>query len=204
MNTKKLGQMLMILGFAFAVVAIYYAYQPYSLRWKYADVIGRAILRGGYSDELGDWRFMFAVFEERKRNFGIAAAVTTFIGFAIVYSSKGGSTRKCSFCAEEIQIEAMLCKHCGKEQPSLEHQEQEKAHSAGSRRNEKIETGAAPAETAIQEKLKAAIDRSNSFLKKNPGYLICGESEWICPKCSAINSNEKHACWNCATGKPQG
>jgi len=118
MNFNKFGWYLVYLGILFGFVAGVFAYIPYNLRWEYAEAIMKSIRGDGA--KLWQMQDEFATYARFKLGFGLGGAVTLFIGTAMIFSSKENSAENCKsclFCKETIKLDALICKHCGKDQP---------------------------------------------------------------------------------------
>ncbi len=119
MNFKKFGWYLVYLGGIFGLVAALFAWMPYNMRWEHFNAISRATL-GGDSSALFAIERQFETYKVVEIGFGIAAAITLFIGAAMIFSSRdvlAEESKLCPYCKERIKLDALLCKHCGKEQP---------------------------------------------------------------------------------------
>jgi cytochrome oxidase assembly protein ShyY1 len=87
-DVKKFGEMVAALGGFFGLIAAYYAIKPKTMDKAYVKALQEAIALGGYSDKLADIHMQFEHFEQMSIWFGIAAAVTIFIGVALRLSAK--------------------------------------------------------------------------------------------------------------------
>jgi hypothetical protein len=117
MDFKKLGRYLVGLGLTLGLVCIYYAWLPYDMRWVEFEAIKDATMRGGYSPKLADINQQFELYGQRKYGFGIASAVITFLGVAIISSSKPSVSESdaswtCPTC-EVSNPTGHGCKLCG-------------------------------------------------------------------------------------------
>jgi len=114
MNFKKFGWYLVFLGGIFGLIAALFAWMPYNMRWEsYNAIVSRD------DSKYFEIQRQFATFGMLKIGFGIASAITMFLGAALIFSSDDVSpeeSKLCPYCKERIKLDALLCKHCGKEQ----------------------------------------------------------------------------------------
>lgn len=118
MDFKKLGWYIVGLGSILAVVCGYFAWLPYDMRWEHFEGIKDSIARGGgYSPKLAAIEEKFEIFNQLKFGFGIASAVITFLGVAIISSSKPSESKSDSFwtclTCEVSNPTGHGCKLCG-------------------------------------------------------------------------------------------
>jgi RNA polymerase subunit RPABC4/transcription elongation factor Spt4 len=132
MDVKKFGGMIAALGAIFGVMAFYHFMKRRIVEQDpaYINAIVESVALG-YSTKLADFHIQVAQLDRMSYWFGIAAAVTIFIGLTLYMSAKSqvtldtsrlstGMAKKCPFCAELIMTDALICKHCGKDQPVQE------------------------------------------------------------------------------------
>ncbi len=128
MNFKKLGWYLVALGVILGVASAVFAWLPYDMRWEHFRAIAAATSRGETSDLYRIER-QFEAYGQFKVGFGIAAAITIFLGAAVIASAKPPSSRKdgtsdsdtwtCSTC-QVSNPSGHGCKLCGEMQKSTE------------------------------------------------------------------------------------
>ncbi len=118
LSFNKFSGYLVGLGCIFAIVAGVYAWMPYNMRWEEVSAYREAL--NGSPSRLYEMRRLFETYESFKIGFGIASLITLFLGFALKRSSSGLSPEEsvlCPYCKERIKLGALVCKHCGKDQP---------------------------------------------------------------------------------------
>lgn len=118
MNFNQFGRYLVYLGCIFGIAAAVFAWIPYNLRWEESRAISESI--HGNPSKLYEIRLQFETYGQFKVGFGIASVITLFLGFAMRSSSGDVSpeeSKLCPYCKERVKLDALLCKHCGKEQP---------------------------------------------------------------------------------------
>ncbi|OYU12618.1 MAG: hypothetical protein CFE38_06360 [Comamonadaceae bacterium PBBC1] len=127
MDFKKFGWMLIILGGSLGVVAAYHAMIPYINRWDDFKVISDATMAGYRTREYIEMKAERATDAQRVFGFGWAAAVTVFLGLALIFSSKKSSSTKspstfaqsektywvCGKCNETTETAKNTCWSCG-------------------------------------------------------------------------------------------
>lgn len=119
MNFNKFGWYLVYLGGIFGLVAALFAWMPHNMRWEHYEAI-RSATFGGDTSTLFRIERQFEIYGMVKIGFAIACAITLFIGAAMILSSgelSPDDTKECPHCKESIKLDALICKHCGKEQP---------------------------------------------------------------------------------------
>ena len=85
MNVKKFGWLIAGLGVILGLVAAWFAYLPYDMRWVHAAAIQKSI--AGYPQDEILLSAQFAIYQSRVFVFGVVSAVVIFIGLALVISS---------------------------------------------------------------------------------------------------------------------
>jgi rubrerythrin len=127
MDFKKFGWMLVLLGGVLASVAGYYSMIPYINRWDDWKVIAEATNAGYATSEYIAMKAARAVDAQRVFGFGWAAAISAFLGFALITSSKKSSqiystavpsqSAKtywvCGKCNETTETAKNICWSCG-------------------------------------------------------------------------------------------
>lgn len=115
MDFKKLGWYIASLGAIFGVAAGVFAWLPYDMRWEHFRAIVAAT-RGDTTDLFRIER-QFDLYSQFKIGLGIASAVITFLGVAIISSSKPSVSESdaswtCPTC-EVSNPTGHGCKLCG-------------------------------------------------------------------------------------------
>lgn len=119
--------MLVLLGGVLASVAGYYSMIPYINRWDDWKVIAEATNAGYATSEYIAMKTARAVDAQRVFGFGWAAAISAFLGFALIASSKKITTDistafpsqsaktywVCGKCNETVETAKNICWSCG-------------------------------------------------------------------------------------------
>lgn len=124
-SVSTLGTIMKVLGILLIAVGLVWGAIAYSMPIS-VKTEGKTISSGSYSSRIEPSEvYNLSLASERNLNFTFAAVITVvgtiLFGFGSIQSTTNSSSngRKCPFCAEEIQPEALVCKHCKSDLSSI-------------------------------------------------------------------------------------
>jgi hypothetical protein len=112
MDVKKFGWMLVLLGVVLGLVCAYYSMIPYFNRWDDFDVISEATKAGYATREYLRLKAAQAVNQQRMFMFGWGAAISSFIGWALIVSSKKPPQRASPIAIDQSVKTFWVCGKC--------------------------------------------------------------------------------------------
>ncbi len=88
MDVRAFGMMVVFLAVILGIFAGFYAMQPYEMRDAYMDALYKATMIGESTPEFISIQQEIESLKQRASYFGIAAAITGFLGIALIISAK--------------------------------------------------------------------------------------------------------------------
>ncbi len=88
MDVRMFGIAVVILAVILGLFAGFYAMQPNVMRDEYMDLLYQATMLGNSTPELVQMQRKLESIKERAFYFGIAAAITGFLGIALIISAR--------------------------------------------------------------------------------------------------------------------